>query len=154
MAKIFISYKYRDKSVRQNDSYSWYDWNVGLENGNYLTARDYVTYLMENVLTDHTNKAEKDSEDLSHLLDSTIQKKLYDRIYDSTVTIILISKNMKDVFKSEKNQWIPREVAYSLREQSRDGRTSYTNGVLAVVLPDENNLHFARNEMLLYSRFL
>lgn len=139
MAKIFISYKYGDKYVRQNNSCDWDEWHLGSEGGNYLTARDYVTHLMESVLTDHTNKAEKDDEDLSHLSEETIQKKLYDRIYDSTVTIVLISKQMKDVFKTEKNQWIPREIAYSLREQSRDDRTSYTNGVLAVVLPDEEN---------------
>lgn len=136
MAKIFISYKYGDKSVRQNDACNWTQWHVGVDGGNYLTARDYVDYLMQRVLTDHTNKAEKDDEDLSHLTEEVIQQKLYDRIYDSTVTIILISKSMKDA-GSEKLQWIPREVAYSLREKTRDDRTSYTNGVLAIILPDE-----------------
>ncbi len=138
MAKIFISYKYGDKHVRQHYSYNHTDWLLESENGNYLTARDYVTYLMEKVLTDHINKAEKDDEDLSYFLEETIQKKLYDRIYDSTVTIVLISKDIKEP-KAEKLQWIPREIAYSLREQSREDRTSYTNGVLAVVLPDEND---------------
>ena len=137
MAKIFISYKYRDKHVRQNNSYSYLDWSSEVEGGNYLTARDYVTHLMENVLTNHTNKAEEDDEDLSDLSEDTIQQKLYDRIYDSTATIVLISKKMKEP-KEEKLQWIPREVAYSLREQPREDRTSYTNGILAVVLPDEN----------------
>lgn len=137
MAKIFISYKYGDRHVKQNDSCNWSEWISGIQGGNYLIARDYVTHLMEKVLTDHTNKAEKDNEDLSHLSEETIQQKLYDRIYDSTVTIVLISKNMKDFLKVEKNQWIPREIAYSLREQSREDRTSYTNGMLAVVLPDE-----------------
>lgn len=136
MAKIFISYKYGDKHVRQNDAYDYAHWAMELENGNYLTARDYVTHLMEKVLTDHTNKAEKDDEDLSHLSEDTIQQKLYDRIYDSTVSIVLISKKMKDA-REEKLQWIPREIAYSLREQSRADRTSYTNGILAVALPDE-----------------
>ncbi len=137
MAKIFISYKYGDKYVGQNNSYNYTDWLLEAENGNYLTARDYVTHLMGKVLTDHTNKAEKDEEDLSHLTEDTIQRKLYDRIYDSTVTIVLISKNMKEL-KEEKLQWIPREVFYSLREQTREDRTSYTNGILAIVLPDEN----------------
>lgn len=93
--KIFISYKYADKSVRQNDSCNWTHWSLGSEGGNYLTARDYVDHLMEKVLTDHINKAEKDDEDLSHLTEEVIQQKLYDRIYDSTVTVVLISKNMK-----------------------------------------------------------
>jgi hypothetical protein len=139
MAKIFISYKYGNKNVRQNKSCNWDHWNAGIKNGNYLTVRNYVTHLMENVLKDHTNKAEKDGEDLSNLTEEVIQTKLYDRIYDSTVTIVLISKNMKDFLKKEKLQWIPREVSYSLKEKTRDNRTSYSNGILAVVLPDEND---------------
>lgn len=137
MAKIFISYKYGDKHVRQNDSYDQMEWILETEGGNYLTARDYVTHLMDNVLTDHTNKAEKDDEDLSHLTEETIQQKLYDRIYDSSITIVLLTKNMRET-KSEKSQWIPREVSYSLREKTRDDRTSHTNGVLAIAIPDEN----------------
>ncbi len=138
MAKIFISYKYADKHVKQNQTCDWNAWHLEVDNGNYLTCRDYVTHLMEKVLVDHINKAEKDDEDLSHLTEEVIQQKLFDRIYDSTITIILMSKNMKESTK-EKHQWIPREVAYSLREQSRDDRTSHTNGMLAVFLPDENN---------------
>lgn len=138
MAKIFISYKYRDKHVRQNTSYSPTAWLLEVESGNYLTARDYVTYLMEGILIDHTNKSEDDNEDISHLTEDVIQQKLYDRIYDTTVTIILISKNMKEG-SPEKSQWIPREISYSLKEKTREDRTSYTNGLLAVVLPDENN---------------
>lgn len=136
MAKIFISYKYADKLVRQNNTCNWEHWQSGYEGGNYLTVRNYVDYLIEKVLTDHTNKAEKDDEDMSRLVDEVIQKKLYDRIYDSTVTIVLISKNMKEA-QDEKFQWIPREIAYSLREKTREDRTSYTNGILAVILPDE-----------------
>ncbi len=137
MAKIFISYKYADKAVRQNDSCDWAHWLSGVEDGNYLTARDCVDHLMKKVLTDHTNKAEKDNEDLSELTEEVIQQKLYDRIYDSTVTIVLVSKNMKES-KHEKLQWIPREMTYSLREKTRDDRTSYANGILAVILPDES----------------
>lgn len=136
MAKIFISYKYGDKYVRQHNSYNSRDWFLGVENGNYLTARDYVTHLIEEILTDHTNKAEGDNEDLSNLTENVIQQKLYDRIYDSTVTIVLISKQMKESTE-EKLQWIPREIAYSLKEKTREDRTSYTNGILAIALPDE-----------------
>lgn len=114
MAKIFISYKYSDKYVRQPDSYNLSDWFNNVENGNYITARDYVTHLMEKVLTDHQNKSERDNEDLGDLTEEVIQQKLYDRIYDSSVTVILLSKNMKES-RAEKLQWIPREISYSLR---------------------------------------
>lgn len=138
MAKIFISYKYRDKHVRQNSSCNWNDWSNDAENENYLTARDYVDHLMEKILTDHTNKAEKDNEDLSNFTEDVIQQKLYDRIYDSTVTIVLMSKKMMEP-SNEKFQWIPREISYSLKEKTREDKTSYTNGILAVFLPDEDN---------------
>lgn len=136
--KIFVSYKYADSDVRQfTNLNSWYRQPD--------TARSYVD-ILENYFrnnSDHIYKGESDGEDLSKLSDSTIRDKLYDRIYDSTLTIILLSPNMKDYGKAEKDQWIPQEISYSLREQSRTNSrgqsvTSSTNAMLAVVLPDRN----------------
>lgn len=133
--KIFISYKYADDNV----------YNI-LESrcGECCTVRNYVDEIEKGFeKTDDIYKGESDGEDLSQLEDSTIWEKLKTRIYDSTVTIVMLSKGMKDSFKKEKYQWIPREISYSLKETPRQNKngdtvTSHTNALLAVVIPDRN----------------
>ena len=109
--KIFVSYKYGDDQV---ENLSYY------ENS---TVRDYVTKF-EDVLdsSDNIYKGESDGEDLSILSDDTIWEKLKDRIYDSSVTVIFISPGMKENWKLERDQWIPWEISYSLKEVSRKNK--------------------------------
>ena len=134
--KIFVSYKYRDTSVYPLKSYVD-------EILSPTKVRDYVDKLEK--FFDKTNniyKGESDDEDLSNLSDDEIWEKLKPRIFDSSITIVLISPKMKEQHRTERSQWIPWEIAYSLRETTRGDRTSHSNAILAVVLPDRNNEYF------------
>lgn len=124
--KIFVSYKYSDDRVAPLSGYG------------VTTARNYVDKLEERFEPGHIFKGEEGDEDLGYLAEETIKSHLKNRMFDSSVTIVLISKNMKDPYKKESHQWIPWEVSYSLKEIERGGRTSATNAMLAVVLPDEH----------------
>lgn len=124
---IFVSYKYADDQVQ----HLYGCWPT--------TVRDYVDTLIDKLdETDYIYCGEDTDEDLSHLSDDEIYDVLKDKIYPTTVTLVLISPHMKDPDKLDKSQWIPWEIYYSLRETTRHGRTSHRNAVIAVVLPDKD----------------
>lgn len=129
--KIFISYKYWDDNVFPG---------VPAMIKGACKVRDYVNWLEDRFMnhSDHISKAEHDNEDLSNYSEEFIWERLKDKIYDSSVTIVLISPGMKMPRRWERSQWIPWEVEYSLRLVQRKDRTSRRNALLGVVLPDRS----------------
>lgn len=70
------------------------------------------------------------SDDMSSLKAETIKKKLRDMMFDTSVTIVVISPNMKQ------SKWISWEIEYSLSNTTRGDRTSHRNGVVGVIMKD------------------
>ena len=135
-SKVFVSYKFADNNVAYLYSplYSPYSYTS-------TTARSYVDDFKRRAENEGciVYKGERADDDLSYLSDDTIWQKLRDRIYDSTVTVVFISPNMREKYRSERDQWIPWEIAFSLRETTRNDRTSHSNALIFVILPDRNN---------------
>lgn len=74
-----------------------------------------------------------DSPDLTDCKTETIKKHLTDMMYDTSVTIVIISPNMKQ------SKWIDWEVEYCLKKITRKDRTSQRNGVVAVIQKRNGN---------------
>lgn len=102
--KTFISYKYSEAQVLRDDI---------LE----ALGDDATFYQGET----------SDSPDLTNTSTETIKRNLTDMMFHTSVTIVIISPNIK------KSKWIDWEIEYCLKEISRENRTSKTNGVVAVI---------------------
>ena len=66
--------------------------------------------------------------------DSTIKEYLKDMIFNTSVTLVIISPQVRH------SDWVDWEIRYSLRQTQRGGVTSYRNGILCVV---QNNLEWS-----------
>ena len=90
--KIFVSYKYKDNDVEELSGVTQPTWPC-----------DYVNYIKDNILDDDDiYKGENSDEDISSWDEDDIWDHLKDKIYDSTITIVLISPNMKESGKWQK----------------------------------------------------
>ncbi len=69
-----------------------------------------------------------ESPDLTDTSTENIKKNLKDMMYDTSVTIVIISPNMKE------SKWIDWEIEYCLKSITRKNRTSHTNGVVGVIM--------------------
>ena len=102
--KTFISYKYSEAQDLRDDILD-------------ALGEDATYYQGETA----------DSPDLTDTSTENIKKNLTDMMYDTSVTIVVVSPNLKA------SKWIDWEIEYSLKEISRKGRTSKTNGVVGVI---------------------
>ena len=66
--------------------------------------------------------------DLTDTSTENIKKKLSDMMYDTSVTIVILSPNMKS------SEWIEWEIEYSLKTIQRKNRTSHVNGIVGVIM--------------------
>ncbi|MES9889895.1 MAG: TIR domain-containing protein [Candidatus Thiodiazotropha sp.] len=69
-----------------------------------------------------------DSPDLTDTTTENIKKNLSDMIHGTSVTIVIVSPNLAD------SKWVDWEIAYSLKEITREDRASRTNGIVGVVM--------------------
>ncbi len=68
-----------------------------------------------------------DSPDLTDTSTENIKENLKDMMYNTSVTIVIISPNVKQ------SKWIDWELEYCLKRITRQNRTSQTNGIVAVI---------------------
>lgn len=95
----------------------------------YNEARDVRDRIIQALGSDATYYKGEDgySQDLSGYTADTIKEHLKDMIYDTSVTIVVLSPNMNE------SAWIPWELEYALKDIKRGDRRSHSNGIVAVV---------------------
>ncbi len=82
------------------------------------------------------------SQDLSGYTAETIKEHLKDMIYDTSVTIVVLSPNMNE------SAWIPWELEYSLKDVKRGDRCSHSNGIVAVVQKVDGSYSWLRQDTI------
>lgn len=95
----------------------------------YSEAQDLRDTILEKLGEDaqYYQGETSDSPDLTDTSTDNIKKNLTDMMYNTSVTIVIISPKIKE------SKWIDWEIEYCLKEISRKGRTSKTNGIVGVI---------------------
>lgn len=88
------------------------------------------------------NGETKDSPDRSEQAEGTIEKALTDMMFNTSVTIVIISPHMKE------SKWIDWEIEYCLKNISRKGRKSHKNGVVGVIQKINNGYDWFKKQTL------
>jgi hypothetical protein len=100
--KVFVSYKYNDA----HDTRDKIIRALGSDSSYYKGERGFKPL---------------------NVADSTLKQYLADMIYDTSVTVVVISPNVKQ------SNWVDWEIQYSLESHTRNGRTSGRNGIVCVI---------------------
>lgn len=114
--KTFISYKYSDAQNLRDE---------------------IIDKLRENASFYKGETSE--SPDLTDTSTDNIKKNLSDMMYDTSVTIVIISPNMKQ------SKWIDWELEYCLKNNTRKERTSHVNGILGVIMKVNNSYNWIKS---------
>lgn len=117
--KTFISYKY---SEAQN-------------------LRDRIIEALGNDASYYQGET-SDSPDLTDTSTENIKKNLTDMMYDTSVTIVILSPHMTE------SKWIDWEIEYCLKNIQRKGRTSHTNGIVGVIMKYNGGYDWLTNHLL------
>ena len=125
--KTFISYKYSD-----------------IVEGKTNNLRDRIISAMGEDARFY-NGERIDSPDMTGLKAETIKSNLKDMIFNTSVTIVILSPNMLD------SKWVPWEIEYSLSCYTRDGRQSKQNGIVAVIQKVNGDYSIDSGTLNLYS---
>jgi len=98
-------------------------------------AQDLRDTIIESLGDDATFYQGETSEsaDLTDTTTENIKENLKEMMYNTSVTIVVISPNIKQ------SKWIDWEIEYCLKEISRKGRTSKTNGIVGVIQKVDGN---------------
>ncbi len=96
----------------------------------YSEARDLRDKIIDSLGDDASFYQGETSEspDLTDTSTEYIKEKLKEMMYDTSVTIVIISPHIKD------SQWIDWEIEYCLKNITRKNRISHTNGIVGVIM--------------------
>lgn len=117
--KTFISYKYSEAQ----------------------DLRDRIIFALGKD-ADYYKGETSESPDLTDLKTQTIKKNLTDMMFDTSVTIVIISPNMIQ------SKWIDWEISYCLRKVTRKDRTSQRNGVVGVIMKVNNSYDWLKYQIV------
>lgn len=109
----------------------------------YSEAQDLRDRIIESLGDDaqYYKGETSDSPDLTDTSTENIKKNLRDMMFDTSVTIVIISPHMKE------SKWIDWELEYCLKLETRKGRTSRRNGIVGVIQKTKDGYGWFKEEM-------